>query len=153
MNSSPLEKFYHWEKTAPDIVFLRQPIEGRWREYSYAQAGKEIRGIAAALKALAFDPGSNIAILSKNCAHWIMADLAIWMAGHVSIPIYPSLSGSAVRYVLEHSEAKAIFIGKLDDYGKQKSGIPESIVKISFPEYGPNEGLLWDQLLRELAHE
>ena len=148
MNSSPLEKFYHWEKTAPNIVFLRQPIEGQWREYSYAQAGKEIRGIAAALKALAFDPGSNIAILSKNCAHWIMADLAIWMAGHVSIPIYPSLSGSAVRYVLEHSEAKAIFIGKLDDYGKQKSGIQESIVKISFPEYGPNEGLLWDQLLR-----
>ena len=148
MNSSPLEKFYHWEKTAPNIVFLRQPIEGQWREYSYAQAGKEIRGIATALKALAFAPGSNIAILSKNCAHWIMADLAIWMAGHVSIPIYPSLSASAVRYVLEHSEAKAIFMGKLDDYGKQKSGIPESIVKISFPEYGPNEGLLWDQLLR-----
>ena len=149
INSGPLDKFYHWEKTAPHTVFLRQPIKGQWVEYSYGQAGKEIRNIATALKALSLAPGSNIAILSKNCAHWIMADLAIWMAGHVSIPIYPSLSASAIRYLLEHSNSKAIFLGKLDDYGKQESGMPELITKISFPKYGPNKGLLWEQLLTD----
>ena len=41
--------------------------------------------MAAHLKSLSFEPGSRIAILSKNCAHWLMADFAIWMAGHVSV--------------------------------------------------------------------
>ena len=148
MNSSPLEKFYYWEKTTPNTTFLCQPINGQWIEYSYAQTGKEIRRIANALKVRSLPPGSTIAILSKNCAHWIMADLAIWMAGHVSIPIYPSLSASAIKYVLEHSEARAIFLGKLDDYDKQKPGIPETIQKFSFPQYGPNEGKEWDELLK-----
>ena len=148
MNSSPLEKFYYWEKTTPNTTFLCQPINGQWIEYSYAQTGKEIRRIANALKVRSLPPGSTIAILSKNCAHWIMADLAIWMAGHVSIPIYPSLSASAIKYVLEHSEARAIFLGKLDDYNKQKPGIPETIQKFSFPQYGPNEGKEWDELLK-----
>ena len=98
MNSSPLEKFYHWEKVAPASVFLRQPINGHWREYSYAEAGSEIRRIATGIKNLDLPPCTSIAILSKNCAHWVMTDLAIWMAGHVSIPIYPSLSAGAVRY-------------------------------------------------------
>ncbi|CAN5541854.1 AMP-binding protein [soil metagenome] len=148
MNSSPLEKFYLWERTTPDSLFLRQPIDGRWREYSYRDAGREIRSLSAALQAMNLPNGSNIAILSKNCAHWIMADLAIWMAGHVSIPIYPTLSAGAIRFVLEHSEAKIIFLGKLDDYANQRSGIPELIKKISFPLYGPNDGELWDELLK-----
>ena len=125
INSGPLDKFYHWEKTAPHTVFLRQPIKGQWVEYSYGQAGKEIRNIATALKALSLAPGSNIAILSKNCAHWIMADLAIWMAGHVSIPIYPSLSASAIRYLLEHSRPLlGPYFGKL--IFVMSSGIPDS---------------------------
>ncbi|NOT75282.1 MAG: AMP-binding protein [Cyclobacteriaceae bacterium] len=151
MNSNPLEKFYHWERTTPDNLFLRQPIDGQWHEYSFAKAGNEIRRIAASLKAMNLLPGSNVAILSKNCAHWIMADLAIWMAGHISVPIYPSLSASAVNYVLEHSEAKVVFVGKLDDYPKQRPGIPESIKKISFPVYGPGEGMLWEELITQPA--
>ncbi len=148
MNSSPLEKFYQWEKTNPDGIFLRQPIDGHWNEYSYSTAGREIRSIVAGLKAMNLPEGSNIAILSKNCAHWIMADLAIWMAGHVTVPVYPTLSAPGIRYVLEHSEAKAIFIGKLDEYSKQCDGIAESIKKISFPYYGPGEGQLWNELIK-----
>jgi long-chain acyl-CoA synthetase len=92
-------------------------------------------------------PRSNIAILSKNCAHWIMADIAIWLAGHVSVPIYPTLSASGIQFILEHSESKVIFLGKLDDFSKQRSGVSESIPRISFPQYGMNEGDLWNDLL------
>ena len=148
MNSSPLDKFYHWEKTTPQAIFFRQPIRGHWHDYSFEQTGKEIRSIAAALKALNLPPGSNIAILSKNCAHWIMSDLAIWMAGHVSVPLYPNLTAGSIRQILEHSESKVIFIGKLDDYKSQQSGIPDSVRKISFAFYGPDDGLKWDDLLK-----
>ncbi len=147
MNSSPLDKFYHWQKTTPHLLFLRQPLHGKWHEYSFERAGKEIRTIAAALISFNLPPGSNIAILSKNCAHWLMADLAIWMAGHVSVPLYPNLTGASIRQILDHSEAKAIFLGKLDDFESQRSGIPDSMPVISFDLYGPEVGVSWKTLL------
>ena len=148
---TPLQKFSHWESTIPDKVFLRQPIDGRWIDYSWRKAGDEVRRIAAGLKALNLPPKSRIALLSKNCAHWMMADLAIWMSGHITVPLYPTISAGTIRQILEHSESVAIFVGKLDEYESQRSGIPDSVQKISFPFYGITEGLKWDDLLA--AHQ
>lgn len=144
---TPLEVFYYWEHTTPQNVFLRQPINGVWKTWTYKQAGNEIRRIAGALKSYHLPPQSNIAIVSKNCAHWIMADFAIWMAGHVSVPLYPTLSSGTVRQILEHSESKVVFIGKLDNFATQKPGIPQGLKCISFSLYGEKEGEQWDELL------
>jgi long-chain acyl-CoA synthetase len=77
-----------------------------------------------------------------------MADLAIMMAGYISVPIYPTLSAASVKELLQHSEAKLIFLGKLDGYETQRSGIGSQMHKISFPFYGPDDGLKWDDLLQ-----
>jgi long-chain acyl-CoA synthetase len=146
---SPLEKFYHWEKTTPEKIFLHQPVHGEWHDYSFQKAGEQIRRMASALISHNLPPASNIAILSKNCAHWIMADLAIWMAGHVSVPLYPNLTSASIRQILDHSETKLIFVGKLDDYNSQKQGIPPSVGKISFSLYGISDGNSWDDLLNQ----
>ncbi|HPH46773.1 MAG TPA: AMP-binding protein [Chryseolinea sp.] len=143
--SSPLEKFFHWEKTVPQNIFFRQPINGEWKNWTYQQAGKEIRILAGALST--FPPKSKVAILSKNCAHWIMADLAIMMAGHISVPLYANSSAASIKQILEHSESAAIFVGKLDDYDVQKKGIPDSVQKISASIYGIHEGLLWEEVV------
>jgi len=124
---------------------LRQPINRQWRTWTFRQAGEEIRCIAATLTQL--PPRSHVAILSKNCAHWIMADLAIMMAGHVSVPIYPTLSDEAIRPILEHSDSAAIIIGKLDNYKSQQRGIPASLMRISIELYGHHEGLTWENLV------
>jgi long-chain acyl-CoA synthetase len=145
---TPVDKFYHWETTTPTNNFLRQPIAGVWHTWTYAEAGDTIRRIASSLKAMGLPPKSNIAILSKNCAHWIMADFAIWLAGHVSVPVYPTLSADGIRYILEHSETKVIFVGKLDDFSKQQNGVPSSIKQIKFPHYGAGSGVEWDTLLK-----
>ncbi len=134
--SSPLVQFLKWEKEIPDEIFLRQPFDGVWKTLTWAEAGAEIRKVAAGLKSLGFQEKSHIALLSKNCSEWIISDLAIMMAGYISIPIYPSLSGHSIKPILEHSDAKAIIIGKLDDYGSQENGIPEGIVRISMETYG-----------------
>lgn len=147
-DQTPLDKFYHWETSTPHSNFLRQPIAGQWHTWTYQQAANEIRRIAASLKEMNLAPKSNIAILSKNCAHWIMADMAIWMAGHVSVPVYPTLSADGIRYILGHSESKAIFIGKLDDFSKQQDGVPSTIKQIRFPFYGAGNGIEWDALLK-----
>lgn len=144
---SPLEKFYHWEKTAPDKIFLRQPVNGSWINYTYQQAGQEIRKMARAIHDLNLPAQSKIALLSKNCAHWLMADLAIWMSGNITVPLYPTITASTIRQILDHSESSAIFVGKLDDYSSQRSGIPDGMAKITFPFYGVGEGLQWDDLM------
>jgi long-chain acyl-CoA synthetase len=88
---------------------------------------------------------SQIAIMSKNCAWWLMADLAIMMTGHVGVPIYPTLTAETTTYTLEHSESKLLFVGKLDEHPWQemKKGIPEGMKCISFPLCP--EGLEYDK--------
>lgn len=147
LQETPLSAFYKWEKQTPQQIFLRQPVDGIWKSWTYQQAGAEIRRLATALKSLNLPAESNIAILSKNCAHWIMADLAIMMSGYVSVPVYATLSAAGIKEILDHSEAKLIFLGKVDDYEIQRSGIDQHLHKISFPFYGPADGLKWDDLL------
>ena len=142
MNNVLVGNFLRWEKETPDHIFLRQPVKGIWHDWSFRKAGDEIRKIASGLQSLSLPPRSNIAILSKNCAHWIMADLAIIMAGHVSVPLYANISHASIKQILDHSGSAAIFIGKLDDYEDQKKGIPESVKKISIDFYGIKEGEL-----------
>ncbi|OEK01244.1 hypothetical protein BFP97_06845 [Roseivirga sp. 4D4] len=148
--NTPLEAFAHWVNTTPQKTFLRQPINRVFKEYTYEQADQEIRKIASALERMGLQQGSHVALLSKNCAHWIMADLAIMMAGCISIPIYPTLGADSINEILIHSGSKAIFVGKLDDYSQQKSGIPD-IPIIGVEMYGVNEQHGWDQLIN--SHE
>ncbi len=143
---SPLEAFLYWEKETPDHTFLLQPINGKLFKYTYKDAGIEIRKIASKLLDLGLEKKSHIALLSKNCAHWMMSDIAIMMAGYVSIPIYTSLTAKTIKQVLIHSEAKAIIIGKLDDYLSQKKGIPD-IPKIGVELYGIKEQYSWETII------
>jgi long-chain acyl-CoA synthetase len=149
--NTPLEAFVHYEQTRPNQLFLRQPVNGTNYDWSYQKGGNEIRRMASALKDLDLEPRSHIAILSKNCAHWIMADLAIWMAGHVSVPLYATLSAESIKQILEHSESKVVFIGKLDDFEGQRAGIPESIKKINLSLYGQKQGAQWDELIQKYS--
>src|SRR5512138_2554591 len=116
MPSSPLGFFLKWEKENPDRIFLRQPINGVWKTWTWAQAGKDARRLAQGFFTLGLKEKDHVALLSKNCAQWIISDIAIMMAGIVSIPIYPTLSAHAIEPILIHSDAKAIIVGKLDDY-------------------------------------
>ena len=104
-----LQCIYRWERERGSQIFLTQPFGGgQVREWTWSQAVDEARRMAAYLKAQGWEPGSRVAILSRNCAWWIMADMAIWMAGYVSVPIYPSLRAESVRQILEHSEARSL---------------------------------------------
>ena len=60
---SPLERFYHWEKTQPNKTFFRQAYQGQWLSVTWAQAGTEIRKMANYLKSLNFYSSfSNISL-------------------------------------------------------------------------------------------
>ena len=140
-----LQRFYRWERERAERIFLTQPYGGgKVREWTFAQAGHEARRVAAYLKAQNWEPGSRVAILSRNCAWWLMADLAIWMAGHVSVPIYPSLNSRTVRHILEHSESKGCFLGATDEKEMAANGIPSGIQCIGFPTAAAGDYASWD---------
>jgi long-chain acyl-CoA synthetase len=146
--SSPLEMLYKWERETPDKVFLRQPINDKWHEWTWKQTGEEVRKMAAALKGMNLPAGSNIALISKNCAHWIFSDLAIMMSGHISVPMYPNLNAETVKLILEHSEAKICFVGKLDDWKSMRPGVPAGVRCISFPFYTEPGYETWDEIIK-----
>ena len=149
MENILLKNFLRWEEETPDLTFLRQPVNGQWQDWSFRKAGDEIKKMAAGLQSMNLPLRSNIAILSKNCAHWLMADLAIFMAGHVSVPLYANITAPSIQQILEHSGCAAIFVGKLDDYDQQKSGIPASVRIISIDFYGIRDGELVSHWLAE----
>jgi long-chain acyl-CoA synthetase len=144
----PLNRFYRWERERAGLPFLTQPFSGgEVREWTWSQAAGEIRRIAACLKAQNWEPGSHVAILSKNCAWWIMADLAIWMAGHVTVPIYASLRAETVRQILDHSEAKGCFVGPTDEREAAVLGIPSGVLCIRFPSVADGPGQNWETVI------
>ena len=147
--SSALEAFYQRETKHPDTVYLVQPLgDGQVQEITWGQAGDQARRIASYLRSLDFPEQSHIALISKNCAHWIIADLAIWMAGHVSVPLYPNLTADSVRQILEHSEARAVFVGKLDEWGSMRPGVPPNLPMIGLPLAPEDPQLLaWETII------
>jgi long-chain acyl-CoA synthetase len=130
---SPLFMLQYWEKETPHKVYLKQPVNGVWYSWTWQQAGQEVRQLAAALQSLALPPNSHIALFSKNCAHWMICDLAIMMAGHVSIPLYPNLQQDTIQQALEHSDSVVLFAGKLDNWDAIKNGVPKHIKCIALP--------------------
>jgi len=144
----------HWEKNLADYEKWIQPMGGdkdNVKSYTWAQGMAEARRMASYIASLNLEPGSKIAIVSKNCVWFMIADMAIWMAGHASVPIYPTLTAETVQYSLEHSESKLLFVGKLDKNWDEvmKAGVPADMPTVSFPLSPEGDYIKWDDLLKE----
>ena len=132
-SKSPLHWLRHWVAQRGDQPYMIQPLgNDQLQTLSWREAEQQARQMAAYLKAQDLPAGSAVAIISKNCAEWILADLAIWMAGHVSVPLYPTLTADSVNQILTHSEARFVFIGKLDDWAMMKPGVPQDLPGLAF---------------------
>ncbi len=142
---SPVQKFKYWVKEKPESIYLKQPAGDSWQNFTWSEADKQVTAVAAYLAK--YPRGSRIAIYSLNCAHWILADLAILMAGHVSVPIYPTANQHTVSQIMEHSGACAIFIGKLPSTSELMDFKPAVELLTLFSR---REGLpFWDDMVSE----
>lgn len=122
------------EANRPNALWMTQPLgAGAVKTFTFAQAFDEARRMASYLGTLGLPPGSRIAIFSKNCAWWLLSDLAIMLSGHVSVPIYPTLTAHSIRQILEHSEAKVAFVGKTDGFDAMEPGLISGVQRIALP--------------------
>ncbi len=147
-----LHCLYYWAEIAPDKIYLTQPFaDGHVETLTWQQAADQVSRMATYLKSLQLPAPRNIAVLGKNSAHWILADLAIWAAGHVSVPLYPTLNGETAAYVLEHSSARLLFLGKLDGkadgWNDIKGHIPDDLPIISLPMSPRDDTPTWQDII------
>jgi len=127
--------FYEWERKLKDKPFLRQPFGDKWEEYTWGETGQMARKLATGLKTLGLPPKSHIGLMSKNCREWIIADLAIYMAGYVSVPFFPTLNSKELKSLLHFGDVSALFMGKVNAWDEIKNGIPDDMPLIAFPHY------------------
>jgi len=143
-----LQRFYSHCSKRPNDIYLTQPHSGgQTIDYTFSEVLEQAQRMAAYLIGLDMPAGSKVAMLTKNCAHFFMADLAIWMAGHISVALYPTLNRDTVAYILKHSESKLLFVGKLDTWEQElKFGVPDELDKIAFPLAPKTDYTTWDEI-------
>lgn len=129
---TPVECLLKNSELYPNKIFLHQPVNRQWQQFTWADVEHQARCIANGLKEQGFQQGDNIGILSKNCAQWLIADMAIMMAGMICVPIYATADKNTIRYIIKHADLKALFVGKLDDISEAEDGL-DDILRIAFP--------------------
>ena len=152
-DATQLDWLYAHERERADSIWLSQPMgAGVVRDFTFAEGMREARCIAAYLRSLDLPAGSRIGLFSKNTAWWLLADLAIWMSGHVTVPVYPTLTPKSIRGILEHAEVRLVLVGKLDGFAAMEPGLPD-VPRVTMPlapKEAKRDGVrAWEDLLEE----
>jgi long-chain acyl-CoA synthetase len=147
-----LDYVFDHERDHPDRVYLTQPYDGgKTVDYTWGQVVGQARRIAAHLRANGVGDGDHVGLLSKNCAHFFIAELAIWMAGGTTVAIFPTEGPDTIRYLLEHSDSRLLFVGKLDDWSRQEPGVPAGMPRIALPLAPSTTYDKWDDIVARTA--
>ena len=125
-----LESFRRHNK--PDALSYK--IEDVWKHLSGAEVIEKIKKLALGLAALGVKAGDKIAIISENRPEWSLTDLAILSLRAVNVPIYTTQAVEQIRYILEDSGAKMLFISgkKLFKHAQAAVESVETLEKIVF---------------------
>ena len=109
LSTLPLASFSEFVKKHPNKPYLHQPIDRQLKIFTWSDVDRSARAIAKSLKEMDLTTGDRVGILSKNCAEWFIADLAIMMANMISVPIYFTANRETIQYIIEDSDIKVVF--------------------------------------------
>ena len=112
---TPADMIIKWANERPDDIYLKQIINRKFVNYTYASVADKTQRLVTAFQQLGIQPGERIALISKNCAEWFICDLAMMLGGYVSVPIFPTAGADTIAHCIDHSEAALVIIGKLDN--------------------------------------
>jgi len=127
----------------PDALNYKR--DGVWHALSSAAIIEQARDIALGLHALGVRRGDRVAILSENCPQWTLTDAGSQFAGVVDVPIYPTQAPPQVRYILDDSGARVLFIQHRAAYERVAEDIKELTHLehvVFFDEQGTNEATI-----------
>jgi len=107
---------------------LRSKRAGRWTTTTWDEWNRKSRAVAAALIQAGVNRGDRVAILSNTREEWVVADMAILMAGAVTVPIYPTLTAEETAYILDNSGAVAVFVENPQHFEKLTTRVASPVV-------------------------
>jgi long-chain acyl-CoA synthetase len=137
-----------WNRECPDRVWLRERNGDEYRNWTWGSAAAEVDAIAAWLEGVIGDSGARVAVMSRNRAHWVLADLAIIASGNVTVPIFTTLPLEGAQYVLDFSEADVLFIGESENWATVREIVPQRVKVVALPGVEPGVAHeRWDDLL------
>jgi len=95
-----------------------KPAGGAWSSLSHQELAQRVQRAGLALKRLGVRRGDRVAILSENRPGWLVADFACLAIGASDVPLYPTLPGRQLDYILKDSGAVAIFVSTAPQLAK-----------------------------------
>ncbi|HJL66372.1 MAG: AMP-binding protein [Arenicellales bacterium] len=138
------ESFIQNVQQRHDDIFLRQIIDRQFKDFTYGDVLDQALRLVSAFRDMGLQPGEKIALISKNCAEWFIADLAMMLGSYISVPIFPTAGSDTISHVLTHSESKLLIIGKLDSNEPLETSLNQALETplptVSIPYPGTIEG-------------
>ncbi len=110
-------------KAKDDVIASKE--NGEWVKFSIRQYREMADSISYGFLSLGVEPGDKIAQISPNRVEWNIVDMAILQVGAVHIPIYPTISESDYKYILNHAEVKYVFVSGMELLRKIQHILPE----------------------------
>jgi len=101
--SDAVRKYNHW-----DLYAQKQDQEFTY--ITYQEVRDQVELIGMGLRALGYEAGDRVAILSENKPEWIMTDYACAHFGIITVPVYPTIPVDQVAYILNDSGASLVFV-------------------------------------------
>ena len=141
------EQLAHWAQECPERVWLRDLSEAGETPYSWSEAQNQVLAASAALEKK-LGSGQSMALLSKNRAHWVLADLAIIASGNISVPLFTTHTATTAEYILGFTETKVLFLGETSNWDAVKAVLPKDVLIITLPGVNCDiDHITWDSLV------
>jgi long-chain acyl-CoA synthetase len=132
----------------PDFMLFKK--EGRYQPLSTADFGRQVKHLCLGLRDLGLQKGDKVIILSENRPEWVITDHANLCLGAITVPIYTSLVSEQIKYIIDDSDAKAVFVS-CEDLWNRVAAVRPSLAKvrhyITFTEKAPEGVLTCGQVL------
>ncbi|MFT5032580.1 MAG: long-chain acyl-CoA synthetase [Bermanella sp.] len=145
-----MDYMQRWLQECPDRVWLRDRKGDEFAEWTWQSAYDEFEAVAAWLEAQYGDNGTNIGLLSRNCAHWMLADMAILASGNVSIPLFTTQNAEISKYIVNFAEVKLLVLGRAENWQSIKAVLPADTQVLCLPGVEiDGDALRWEDIVAQ----
>lgn len=134
----------------PDEIWLRDLYAESLNGWTWSEAHSEIHAVASWLCETLGERGARASILSRNCAHWILADMAIIASGNVSVPMFTTQSSKIAEYIFDFADVRVLFVGEADNWEALEPIIPDDMILVTLPGVEVTRpSIKWEDLLED----
>jgi long-chain acyl-CoA synthetase len=98
-----------------------QAADGKWTAYSGQDICRRVTNVAQQLERWGIQHGDRVVLLSENRPEWAITDFACLLRGAVDVPLYPTLTGDQISYMLRDSGARVAFVSTREQFEKLRS--------------------------------